>query len=565
MKGTLNRSFNRKKNQNNEQKLSSENTGETGDSELQEYLEIRRQRRRIFPRAALVGACAGLLALLFRIGLSGADQLRNSLLAWAHSQPALGWVFPVLFAMLGAGISVALTRRFAPEASGSGIPHLEAVLLRMRKFHWKRLLPVKFFGGIIAIGGGLALGREGPTVQMGGAVGDAVGRWLKVSRWERMPLIAAGAGAGLAAAFNAPLSGLIFVLEEVRRDFQPIVFGTAFIAAVVADIVARLGTGQFPVFTVPSYPVPPLASLPVFALLGILTGALGVFFNRALLATANAFGRLPERFILPAAVVTGGIAGLAGWFSPLVVGSGHEIAEAALQGELMLAAIPLFFAVRFFLTTASYGTGAPGGIFAPLLGLGALIGLAVGQIAHNLAPSIVPIPAVFAVVGMAAYFTAIVRAPLTGIMLIVEMTGNYSQMLPLLVSCFSAYLVAEFLKEMPIYEALLERDLKRGVDLTLNEPAVAEFVVQPGSPFDGRQVRSLGLPPGCILVRISEGKQERIPRANTRLKANMHITAIVAPEAAVGFEVLHRGCAACTAEDKKGNAAPLRPEQRFLR
>lgn len=543
--------FNRKKSQNSEQKLAAENTSETGDSELQEYLDVRQQRRWVFPRAALVGACAGLVALLFRIALSGADQLRNSLLAWAHSQPALGWAFPVLFAMLGAAVSVALTRRFAPEASGSGIPHLEAVLLRMRKMYWKRLLPVKFFGGIIAIGSGLALGREGPTVQMGGAVGDAVARWLKVSRWERLPLIAAGAGAGLAAAFNAPLSGLIFVLEEVRRDFQPIVFGAAFIAAVVADIIARLGAGQFPVFTVPSYPVPPLASLPVFALLGILTGALGIFFNRVLLAAVNAFGRLPGRFILPSAVITGGIVGLAGWFSPLLAGSGHEIAEAALQGELMLAAVPLFFAVRFFLTTASYGTGAPGGIFAPLLGLGALIGLAVGQIAHSLAPDIVPVPAVFAVVGMAAYFTAIVRAPLTGIMLIVEMTGNYSQMLPLLVSCFFAYLVAEHLKEMPVYEALLERDLKRGMDLTLNEPAVAEFVIQPGSPFDGQRVSSLGLPPGCILVRCSDGKQERIPKANTRLESNMRITAIVAPEAAFGFEVLHRGCTTCMAEDNR--------------
>lgn len=514
-------------------------------SEIQEYLDVRQQRRWIFPRAALVGACAGITALLFRAALTGADVFRNEMLSWAHRMPVLGWIFPVSFTMLGAGISVAITRRYAPEASGSGIPHLEAVLHRFRKLEWKRVLPVKFFGGVIAIGSGLALGREGPTVQMGGAVGDAISRWLKVSERERLTLISAGAGAGLSAAFNAPLSGLVFVLEEVRRDFQPIVFGAAFVAAAVADIIARIGSGQFPIFAVPGYPVPPLVSLPVFALLGVVAGVLGVLFNRGLRATIDIYARLPARYILPAAALTGGIVGLVGWFSPLMIGSGHTIAESALKGNVLLASIPLFFVVRFLLTTTSYATGAPGGIFAPLLVLGALIGLAIGQVAHNVSPDVVPIPAVFAVVGMAAYFTAIVRAPLTGIMLILEMTGNYAQMLPLLVSCFCAYAVTEFLKDLPIYEALLERDLKRGGEAhLLKEPVVVEFTIQADAPFVGLEVRSLGLPSGCILVRCSDGKREWIPKANTRLAAHMRITAVVAPEASGGLEILRQGCQA---------------------
>lgn len=536
----------------NKQSLLPDDTADSVRSEIQEYLDVRQQRRWIFPRAALVGACAGITALLFRAALTGADVFRNGLLSWAHSMPTLGWIFPVLFTMLGAGISVAITRRYAPEASGSGIPHLEAVLHRFRKLEWKRVLPVKFFGGIIAIGSGLALGREGPTVQMGGAIGDAISRWLKVSERERLTLISAGAGAGLAAAFNAPLSGLVFVLEEVRRDFQPIVFGAAFIAAAIADIIARIGSGQFPIFAVPSYPVPPLASLPIFALLGIVAGVFGVLFNRSLLATIEMYARLPARFILPVSAITGGIVGLVGWFSPLMMGSGHVLAESALKGDLLLAVIPLFFVIRFLLTTTSYATGAPGGIFAPLLVLGALIGLAIGQIAHNLYPDVVPIPAVFAVVGMAAYFTAIVRAPLTGIMLILEMTGNYSQMLPLLVSCFCAYAVTEFLKDLPIYEALLERDLKRGGEVhLLKEPVVVEFTIQTDAPFVGLEVRSLGLPSGCILVRCSDGKREWLPKANTRLQANMRITAMVAPEASSGLEILRQGCQALSTFKQK--------------
>jgi CIC family chloride channel protein len=514
-------------------------------SEIQEYLDFRQQRRWIFPRAALVGAAAGTIALLFRAALTGMDALRNGMIHWAKQSPAWGWILPILFTAIGAGISVFIVRKYAPEASGSGIPHLEAVLHRLRKLEWTRVLPVKFFGGILAIGSGLALGREGPTVQMGGAVGDALSRFLKVSPRERLTLISAGAGAGLAAAFNAPLSGLIFVAEEVRRDFQPIVFGAAFVAAVIADIIARIGAGPFPVFIVPDYPTPPLASLAIFALLGIIAGFLGVLFNRSLVAGLNLYARIPARFTVPVAALIGGLIGLIGWFSPLMIGSGHALAESALKGELLLVALPLFFLARFLLTTTSYSTGAPGGIFAPLLVLGAIIGLGVGQISHNLLPDVVPIPAVFAVVGMAAYFTAIVRAPLTGIMLIVEMTGNYSQMLPLLVSCFCAYAVAEFLKDMPIYETLLERDLKRGgVTNTLKEPTVMEFIVQDGAPFAGKEIRLLGLPAGCIIVRCSDGKREWVPKANTRLQPHMRFTAFISPEAEDSIKALRRGCEA---------------------
>lgn len=512
-------------------------------SEIQEYLDIRQQRRWIFPRAALVGVFAGIAALLFRAALTGADVFRNGLIAWAHGMPLLGWVFPVGFAVLGAALSVAMTRRYAPEASGSGIPHLEAVLRRFRKLEWKRVLPVKFFGGLLAIGSGLALGREGPTVQMGGAVGDAVSRWLKVSEKERLTLISAGAAAGLSAAFNAPLSGLMFVLEEVRRDFHPVVFGAAFLAAAIADIIARIGLGQFSVFAVPSYPLPPLSSLPIFAVLGIAAGGLGVVFNRGLLTAVAAFRRVPPRFVFPVVAATGGAAGLAGWFSPVMIGNGHALAEVALNGRMLLAAIPLFFVVRFLLTVTSYGIGAPGGIFAPLLVLGAFIGLAVGQIAHHFSPDIAPIPAAFAVVGMAAYFTAIVRAPLTGIVLIIEMTENYSLMLPLLISCFCAYAIAELLKDVPVYEALLEEDLKRTGDAYhLAEPTVAEFTIEEGAPFDGRLVRSLGLPAGCIIVRCWDGRREWVPKANTRLEAHMRIMAVISPDAADALDKLREGC-----------------------
>lgn len=528
----------------------SDTESELAKSEVQEYLYLRQERRRLFPLAALVGLSAGIVAVLFRGALSATDTLRNSLILWSHTQPRWGWAFPMLYSAMGAVIALILVQRYAPETSGSGIPHLEAVLQRIRNLDWSRVLPVKFFAGLLAIGSGLVLGREGPTVQMGGAVGDAVSRAFKISPRERLTLIAAGAGAGLAAAFNAPLSGLVFVLEEVQRDFHPVVFGTAFLAAAVADIVARLGADPFPVFSVTKYPTPPLETLPAFAFLGIAAGVLGVVFNRGLVASLEFYSRIKNKWL--AAGLTGAMIGLIGWFLPMAIGNGHSLAELTIGGRITLVAIPGWFVLRFLLTISSYGTGVPGGIFAPLLVLGALIGLAVGKIALMIVPSAGVESAVFAVVGMAAYFTAIVRAPLTGVVLIIEMTGNYEQMLPLLISCFFAYAVAEYLKDLPIYEVLLERDLfHQGEGVDLAQPIVMDFTVQEGSPFEGKLVRSLGLPPGCILVRCSNGRREWVPKANTRLEANMRITAMIEPDASEGISMLRHGCDADASHAKK--------------
>jgi chloride channel protein, CIC family len=397
--------------------------------------------------------------------------------------------------------------------------------------------------GALAIGSGLALGREGPTVQMGGAVGDGIARGLKVAPQERLTLTAAGAGAGLAAAFNAPLSGLVFVLEEVQRDFRPAVFGAAFVAAAAADVVARTVSGQLPMFTVPNYAMPPLAALPAFALLGILAGLLGVIFNRSLLATIDLIGRIARSWRLVLGAAIGAVAGLVAWFDPLAVGGGHHLAETVLRNQLQLALIPALFVLRFGLTATSYGTGAAGGIFAPLLVLGALLGLGTGHAVHSFLPALAAEPGVFAVVGMAAYFTAIVRAPLTGILLITEMTGSYDQMLPLLAASFCAYAVGEYLRDIPIYEALLQRDLRRdGIGQTHAEPIVVEFEVAPNAPFAGLLVRELGLPAGCVLVRCYVSGREWVPTAITRLEAHMRVSAVIAPEAANGLEILQRGC-----------------------
>jgi CIC family chloride channel protein len=511
-------------------------------SELQEFLRFQNERHRLFPRALVVGIVAGLVGVSFRAALAGGDAFRGRWLGWIHALP-LGWLVAMVACALAAALSVWLVRRFAPEASGSGIPHLEAVLHRHRDLDWRRLIPIKFLGGVLALGSGMALGREGPTVQMGGAAGLAVSRLFRAGTREGLVLAAAGAGAGLAAAFNAPLAGLVFVLEELQRDFRANVFGAAFVAAAAADVVSRLFSGQLPVFSVPAYPTPPLAHLPGFAALGVVAGILGVGFNHGLIASVNGFGRIPHGRRVLAAGIVGAAVGLLAYFVPEAVGSGHGLAEGALAAKVGLAVIPAFFLLRFVLTMACYGTGAPGGIFAPLLSLGALIGLGTGELVAWGWPGAAIQPGTFAVVGMAAYFTGIVRAPLTGTVLIVEMTSSYALMLPLLVACLCAYAVAESLRDMPIYERLLQRDLRSGgAKMPMGEPMVLEIEVKAGAAFDGCSVRGLGLPPGVILVGCRDGNHEWVPDADTILQAPVRLTAVVSPAAENGLEILREGC-----------------------
>ncbi len=415
------------------------------------------KRRHILPKAVVVGLVAGFIASCFRMALQRCELGR---IGWIQGlSPAWGLAAALGCGALGSGIGLWLVRRFSPETAGSGIPQLKSVVTGEDQLHWKRVLPVKFLAGIAGIGGGLTLGREGPTVQMGGATGLMVSTWFRVKRGEgeRKALISAGAAAGLAAAFNAPLAGLIFALEELNGNFTPVVFVAAFLAAVTADIVCRVVTGETPVFMLHGAPAPSLHALPVAALLGVVAGFGGVIFNRSLLASLSLFDRL--RRFPPFAVGAGAglVVGLAAWIYPGMSGSGAILSERALAGEIAVRWVLALLAARFVLTMVSYGSGAAGGIFAPLLVLGSLGGLAVGAAAHAVAPGWAEYPQTFAVIGMGALFTAIVRAPLTGIVLMIELTGKYDFMLPLLVSSLVAYGIAEAMGDTPIYEALRER------------------------------------------------------------------------------------------------------------
>ncbi|MFN2425195.1 MAG: H(+)/Cl(-) exchange transporter ClcA [Candidatus Binatia bacterium] len=508
--------------------------------QVRDFERTHELRRRQLPRSILVGLIVGLVAVAFRQSLLEAEKLRHMLVAFAWEHPWWAPALPVLLGACGAAIAVHLVRRVAPEAAGSGIPHVKGVLHGARSMR-KRVLPVKFFGGIAGIGGGLVMGREGPTIQMGAAVGHMVGGWITTTPREKRTLIAAGAGAGLAAAFNAPLAGLVFVLEELQRDFSPGVFTATLIAAAVADVTTRLLLGQLPVFHVVAHSIPPLVVIPAALLLGVIAALAGIAFNRALVRSLDLFARITWKPWAVGAAVGAAVASV-GLFAPEVLGGGDRLVERILSGSMTLTALAGLFVIRFVLTMVSYGSGAPGGIFAPLLMLGAALGLAVGQVYAAIFPGVFEQPESFAVVGMAAYFSAVVRAPLTGVVLMVEMTGDYSLVLPLLAASLSAYGVADYLKDRPIYEALLQRDMMRGQEpVPLGGTLLLEMVVSPGSRYDGACAGDLDLPPGCILILRRRGLSEDVPVADTRLNAGDTITVVVAAEAADAVPALRRG------------------------
>ncbi|HEY6381064.1 MAG TPA: H(+)/Cl(-) exchange transporter ClcA [Pseudolabrys sp.] len=408
----------------------------------------------------LVGAVAGLVTAVFRLALDHADSFRDALIAWAHGWHFAGFLFVIATCAAAVAVAAWLVRRYSPYASGSGIPHVEAVLKGDLRQVPYRLIWVKFCGGLLAIGSGLALGREGPSVQMGASLANLLGEVFRRNENDCRALLAAGAGAGLATAFNAPIGGAVFVLEELTRRFDTRITIATLGASAGAIAVARVLLGDTPDFLVEPIPYPSFGTLPIYLTLGIIAGCLGVAYNRAILATLAVAERLREWPVEARAAVVGAAVGLLAWFVPAVVGGGDALTQRTLAGAETVATVSVVFLVRFALGPLSYAAGTPGGLFAPILVLGAQSGFLFANVSYPWVPAITPTSTALAVVGMAAFFTAVVRAPLTGIILVIEMTASFTLFLPMLGACFAAMLVPIVLRNAPIYDSLRERTLK---------------------------------------------------------------------------------------------------------
>lgn len=408
--------------------------------------------------AALAGVLIGLVGSAFRLILQQALLLSQRMLAFADAQGSWGILVPVLTVALCAAAARALVR-LAPEAGGSGVQQIEAMMRLESEPTRLRVLLVKFFGGSLALGSGLALGREGPTIQMGAAIGASLAQAARLAAADIRIMAAALSGAGLGVAFAAPLAGVLFTFEEISRRFSLRLMLASLLACAVAWQTSLLLLGDGPIFKVPA--IPPLdwtALLPAL-LFGCLMGALGVVYNRlviALLEGADRFARVPGEV---KAGLIGAVIGLIMWFEPTWVGGGEPLTQQLLDNPGgMLLPLLLILGVRLLIGPLSYAAGTPGGLFAPALLIGALCGVLFAGLCNTyLSMQISPVA--FALLGMTAFFAAVVRAPLTGIAVIIEMTAISSLIMPMLLTTAMAVAVASAMRSPPIYDTLRLRML----------------------------------------------------------------------------------------------------------
>jgi len=408
-------------------------------------------RSKIIFQSVLTGLSAGLLVVMFKLGITGLfDIIQNSIKKFSFTEKLI--IFPII-TTFGGLISGLLVCKFAPETKGSGIPYVKMAMARMGNVTRIRSIIVKFFAGVAGIGTGLSLGREGPGVQLGAGSGALIGRIFKIRGTNKDKLIASGAGAAIAATFNAPIAGALFVMEELTHKFAPNLLFPLLIATVSASTLSRFMLGANSSFVIPSVlPEVTYQTLIVCLILGIIAGILGVCFSKVIFLNNKLYDNLtvPD-WLKPA--IAGFVTGIAGLYLPYILGSGNSAVDMLLAQKFTLAAVILIFAGKFFITPFCFGSGAAGGIFLPMLMLGAFLGYGTGVFAQYL--GIIVNPVIISLVGMGAFLSAVARTPITAMVMVFEMTGGYDYILPIMLSAAIADITAEKLGHKPIYSMLI--------------------------------------------------------------------------------------------------------------
>lgn len=408
-------------------------------------------RSKIILQAILVGFLAGLTVVLFRIAISNTfSSIQNFVNQYNLTTKLV--LFP-LITTLGGLISGILVWKFAPETKGSGIPYVKMVLTRMGKFIRLRSIIIKFCAGVAGIGTGLSLGREGPSVQLGAGTGEFIGKIFKMNGADKNKLIAAGAGSAIAATFNAPIAGTIFVLEELVNKFSSSLLFPVLIATVSADTLSRYLLGNKPCFIIPhSISEINITVILGCTTLGIIASFAGVLFAKTIFLNNKLFAKLNiPNYIKPA--IAGLIVGIIGVFMPLILGSGNSAVDILLTHKLQLSFILIIFLLKFILTPICFGSGAAGGIFLPTLMLGAFLGYITAALLNIFGMQIDYV--LMSILGMGAFLSAVARTPITATIMVFEMTGSYNLILPIMLCCAIADLIAENLGHKPIYSMLI--------------------------------------------------------------------------------------------------------------
>ena len=464
--------------------------------------------RRLFFEGLIVGALAGLIAIIYRLLLTNAEDIYFTIVSFVKGNFILTILWFMGLVILGLVIAAFL--KYEPYISGSGIPQVEAEVQGQIDQCWYKVLFAKIIAGTLCIVGGLSLGREGPSIQLGAMIGKAVSKFFKRIKTEERFLLTCGAAAGLSAAFNAPLAGIMFALEEVHKNFSTSALVSVMCASLTGDFLSRQIFGLSPSLHFTLEISLPLNQYAWLLVLGVVTGLLGVFYNKMTIASLKLYDRIPvlksyQKIIIPLFV-----SGVLGLWLPQVIGGGHVLVNYLNSEQLVLSTLVVLLIVKFVFSLLSFGSGAIFGQIAMIFGIADVYFVN------------------FVIFAMAGFFAGIVRAPITGIVLIAEMCGTLKLLLPIAIVSFIAYIVANSLGNEPIYESLLHRLTKNKNSVqSIENKELVSFVVSLGSIAVNQTVASLTLPPRCLLVSIMRGKNEIIPHGDTQFYVGDQVVMIV--------------------------------------
>jgi H+/Cl- antiporter ClcA len=476
-------------------------------------------------KSLLAGLAAGLLAVIYRL----ATEKGTVFAAWVYGYIRLHPVFALLWAAVAvaAGLFIAWLIKVEPMAAGGGVPQVEGVVLYGMKMRWYAVIAVRYAAGILGSLFGLSFGPEGPSIQLGAAVNQGLSKKICKTGLGENYLVTAGAAAGLSTAFSAPLTGMIFALEEIHRSFSPAILFSATAASLTADFISKYFFGLRPVLYFQAVPQLPLRMYAWLFPLGVFAGLFGVLTNRGMLLLQTLYGRVPARLRPTIALLLCLPCGL---LLPQVLGGGRNMLDIVGHADYPLLMVFTLLTVKLLFSCTSFGSGTPGGIFMPIISISALSGTLFGMLA-TLAGSPAKFLPVFVICAMAGGLAACVKAPVTSIILTIELTGSFIHVLPVAIVTFVALFFSDLLHTTPIYEALLKRFIvKNGYTVpTEKRGTLIEFPVEVGSEASGSLLRDIDWPAGSLVVGLRRGSEELIPKGGTRILPGDYLL-ILAPQ-----------------------------------
>ena len=465
--------------------------------------------------AIVIGILAGLIVSCFRLLIQKALNLVLLLFEFFHHQPI--WFIPWAVLSVLMALFLGWLSQNYPDIKGSGIPQVEGQLMGEYEEAWWPVLWRKFLGGVFGIGAGLFLGREGPSIQLGATVGQGIVERRTLTPVERRIGIASGAAAGLSAAFNAPMASAMFILEEVYHNFSPLVWMSVFISALCSNFVSMQFFGLRPDLDVAHEAVLPAGQYWQLLLLGIVLGVMGRLYQYVVVRLGK-WSRLVKWFkpqwypVVPFLLVIP-----IAWYLPITLGGGNELIVNLTKLPVSVWFFLGLFVLRFVFSMISYGAEIPGGIFLPILTLGAVLGALYGAfmirfmgLPQNLLPN-------FIIYAMAGYFACISKAPFTAILLITEMVGSLAHLMPLAVVSMVAYLVVDLLNGQPVYNEMLQNFLQHKKIMFKGMTQMTTSIYE-GSRLVDKMIKEVEWPAGCLILSIWRGEEQIIPRGDTKLK-----------------------------------------------